>query len=89
MSCKLAARSLAALVGASMLALSLSPASALTLVAPSLEQTVASAQVEKVWWRHGWGYHGGWGWHRQWGWGGGPGWGPHCWRGYWGRLHCW
>jgi hypothetical protein len=95
MSRKLATRSLAALAGASMLALSLNPASAFTLPAPSLEQPVASAQVEKVWWHHGWGYHGGWGWrhgwgwHRPWGWGYGPGWGPHCWRGYWGRLHCW
>jgi hypothetical protein len=88
MSRKLAAYSLAALAGAAMLALSMSPASAFTLAAPSLEQPFAAAQIDKIWWRHGWG----WGWHRPWGWGGGwgPGWGwRHCWRGYWGRLHCW
>ena len=95
MSRKLAAYSLSALAGASMLALSMSPASAFTLAAPSLEQPFAAAQIDKVWWRHywggGWGWHHGWGWHRPWGWGGGwgPGWGwRHCWRGYWGRLHC-
>ena len=69
----LASRSVAALAGASMLALSLSPASAFTLTAPSLEQSVASSQIDKVWWRGGWG----WGWHRGWGWRGrGWGWGP-------------
>ncbi|WP_158815100.1 hypothetical protein [Methylocapsa sp. S129] len=90
MSRNFATSSLAALAGAAMLALSMSPASAFTLASPSLEQPVASAQIEKVWWHHGWG--GGWhgGWHR-WGGGWGPGWGyggPHCWRGYWGHLHC-
>jgi hypothetical protein len=97
MSRKLATCSLAALAGAAMLALSMSPASAFTLAAPSLEQPFASAQIDKVWWHHGYGWGGGWGWHRPWGWGGGPyyggyygpGWGGHCWRGYWGRLHCW
>ena len=85
MSHKLAACSLSAVAGAAMLALSMSPASAFTLAAPSLEQPFAAAQIDKVWWRHYWG--GGWGWHRPWGWG--PGWGyRHCWRGYWGRLHC-
>ena len=91
---------LAALAGAAMLALSMSSASAFTLAAPSLEQPFAAAQIDKVWWHHGWGggwgWHHGWGWHRPWGWGGGPyyggyyggGWG-HCWRGYWGHLHCW
>jgi len=45
----LASRSIAAAVGASMLALSLSPA--------SLQQPVVSAQIDKVWWRHrGWGW---------------------------------
>lgn len=42
--------SAAAIAGASMLALSLSPASAFTLSSPSLERPVASAQIEKVWW---------------------------------------
>jgi hypothetical protein len=83
MSRNLATCSLAALAGAAMLALSMSPASAFTLASPSLEQPVASAQIDKVWWRHG-----GWGWHRGWGGGWGPGYG-RCWRGRWGRLHCW
>jgi hypothetical protein len=74
-----------ALAGASMLALSLSSASAFTLSGPSLEQPAASSQIEKVWWHHGWG--GGWGWHHGWG-GGGWGGGPHCWRNYWGHLRC-
>jgi hypothetical protein len=73
---------IAAVSGAAMLALSLSSASAFTLSGPSLEQPVASAQIEKVWWHHGgWGWHGGWhhGWGGGWGgggWGGG-GWGWH------------
>jgi hypothetical protein len=76
-------RSIAALAGASMLAVSLSPASALTIAGPSLTQSVASAQIDKVWWRGGWGWGRGWGWrggwgYRGWGWRG-PGWG---WRGY-------
>ena len=53
----LASRSIAAAAGASMLALSLSPASAFTLAGPSLQQPVASLQIDKVWWRHrGWGW---------------------------------
>jgi hypothetical protein len=63
--------------GAAMLALSMGPASAFTLAGPSLQQPVASAQIDKVWWRR-WGYRRGWG----------PGWGGHCWRGYYGHLHC-
>jgi len=59
--------------GAAMLALSMSPASAFTLAGPSLQQPVASAQIDKVWWRR-WGYR--------------RGWGGHCWRGYYGHLHC-
>jgi hypothetical protein len=77
--------SLAAVGGAAMLALSLSPASAFTLSGPSLEQPVVSAQIDKVWWRDGWhdGWHGGgWGWRHH-GWGG-----SHCWRNYWGHLRC-
>lgn len=54
----LASRSTAAFAGAAMLALSLSPAEALTLAGPPLGQSVASAQIDKVWWRRGWG----WGW---------------------------
>jgi hypothetical protein len=45
---------IAAIGGAAMLALSLTPASAFTLSGPSLEQPVVSAQIDKVWWRHGW-----------------------------------
>jgi len=60
--------SVSTLAGVAMLAVSLSPASALTLVAPSLEQPFASSQIEKVWWCR-WGC--GWGWR-----GPGPGWGP-------------
>jgi hypothetical protein len=79
--------SIAALAGATMLALSLSPASAFTLSGPSLEQPVASAQVDKVWWRYGYGYRG-YGW-RGYGWRGPGYWGyGHCWRGYYGALHC-
>ena len=75
---------IAAAGGATMLALTLSPASAFTLSAPALGQPVAAAQLEKVWW------HGGWGWHHPWHhvWGYGGGWGPHCWRNYWGHLRC-
>jgi hypothetical protein len=92
-----ASYAIAATAGASMLALSMGPASAFTLSSPSLEQPVASAQIDKVWWHGGWhgggwrgGWHGGWGWrggwgYRGWGWRG-PGWG---WRGGWGPGHCW
>ena len=74
-----------ALTAASMLALSLSPASAFTLLGPSLGPSVATSQIDKAWycrwncggWHPGWGYHAGFGW--QAGWRGpswqGPGWG--------------
>jgi hypothetical protein len=87
----LAGYSVAALAGAAMFALPLSPASAFTLSGPSLQQPVASAQIEKVWCR--WGRCGyGYGW-RGYGWRGGyygNRWGGYgnCWRGYYGRLHC-
>ena len=69
----------AALAGAAMLAISASSASALTLSPPSLEQPMASSHIDHVWWDR-WGR-----WHpNRWGWG----WGRHCWRGYYGRLHC-
>jgi hypothetical protein len=81
-----------AIAGVSMLALSLSPASAFTLSEPSLQLSAASAQTDKVWWRrYGYGWRGygwrGYGW-RGYGWR--PGyWGPgHCWRGYYGHVHC-
>jgi hypothetical protein len=83
--------SVGALAGAAMLGLSLSPASAFTLSGPSLEQPVASASIDKVWY-YRYGYRG-YGW-RGYGWRGGyyrPGWGyygRHCWRGYYGRLVC-
>ncbi len=80
---------LAAAVGATMLALSAAPASAFTLSSPALDQSVAGADIQHVWWDR-WGN-----WHpnRPY-WGPGPGWGPgyypyrRCWRGRWGRLHC-
>jgi|SRR5450631_115546 hypothetical protein len=88
--------SLAALAGAAMLAFSIGPAPAFTLSGPSLEQPVVSSQIEKVWWRGGWGWHRGWGWHhRGWGWRagwGGPGWGWHRgwgWRAHWGGGWGW
>lgn len=82
---------LAGLAGAAMLTISMGPASAFTLASPSLEQSVASAQIDKVWWRRGYGWRG-YGW-RGYGWRGygypyGYGYGYHCWRGYYGRLHC-
>jgi hypothetical protein len=49
-----------AIAGASMLALSLSPASAFALSGPSLQRSVATSQIDNAWWRRrGWG--GGWG----------------------------
>ena len=74
----LASRSIAVTAAASLLALSLSPASALTIAGPSLAQSVSSTQVDKIWWRGGgWGWRGGgWGWRGGWGY---RGWG---WRGY-------
>ncbi len=83
----LANGALAALAGAAMLTISMGPASAFTLASPSLEQSVASAQIDKVWWRGGWGWRGGYGW-RGYGYGY-PYYGyRHCWRGYYGALHC-
>jgi len=87
--------SIAALAGGTMLALATSPASALTLSGPSLEQPVASTQIDKVYYYRygyrGYGYRG-YG-YRGYGWRGGyyrPGWGygRRCWRGYYGRLVC-
>jgi hypothetical protein len=68
---------IAAIGGAAMLALSMSPASAFTLSGPSLEQPVVSAQIDKVWWHHGWGWGHGWG----------HGW-RHCWINRWGNRVC-
>jgi hypothetical protein len=88
----------AALAGAAMLAISSAPASAFTLISPSLEKPVAAADIQHVW-CNGWGC-GGWRYRRGWGPGWGPGWGVapvvpyygygyrHCWRGYYGHLHC-
>ena len=44
------ARSIAALASVSMLVVSLNPASAFTLAAPSLHQHFASAEAQNVWW---------------------------------------
>jgi hypothetical protein len=86
----LSAYSIAALAGGTMLAFAASPASAFTLSGgPSLERPVASAQIDKVWYRYGYRGYGyrGYGWrggyyHRGWGYG------RRCWRGYYGRLVC-
>lgn len=98
----LSSGAIAAVAGAVMLAASTAPAPAFTLSAPSLEQPVAAAGVESVYWRHwggwrgGWhrGWHGGWhrrGWGPRWGWGRrygfGPGW--RCWWTPWGRRCGW
>ena len=53
----------AVLASAAMVTASIDPAPAFTLAAPSLKQSVAAAQVDKVWWR-------------RWGCGWGCGWGP-------------
>jgi hypothetical protein len=77
----LAAYSIAAAAGSAMLALSVGPASAFTMSNPSLEKSIASSQVEKVWYRCGYGrcgygyrgvYRGGYYGH-----------GPYYGRGYW------
>lgn len=74
---------LAAVAGATlMIAASSAPASAFTLASASLDQPVASSDVQQAYWGyHHWGWHR-WGWHR-WGWH--PYWHPywHPWR------HCW
>ena len=75
---------IAALSGASMLALAASPASALTLPGPTMERAVAASQVDLAGWHgdHGWGHrdHDGWrhrGYHGYWG--HGYNWGPGYW----------
>jgi len=75
-----------AAAGATMLAIASTPASAFTASSPSLAAPIAGAHVDKVWWDR-WGH-----WHPNhpyWGPGWGPGWHPrHCWRGYYGHVHC-
>ena len=76
---------LAALAGAAMLTMTATSASAFSLSSPSLEQPMAASHIDRVWWDR-WGR-----WHPNGpGWGPGPGWGwrRHCWRGYYGHLHC-
>jgi hypothetical protein len=76
---------LAAAAGAAlMIAASSAPSSAFTLSSPSLNQPVASADLEPVWWDR-WGR-----WHPSyWRWGWHPYWHPywHPWRHPW--RHCW
>jgi hypothetical protein len=87
--------SLAAVAAGAMALASTAPASAFTLAAPSLAAPVAQAQIDHVWWDR-WGR-----WHPNGpayyappvpfygdGYGYGYGYGRHCWRGYYGRLHC-
>ena len=52
-------RTLAALAGVAMLGATATSASAFTLSAPSLDQSVATSHVERVYYYHGGGYHGG------------------------------
>ena len=68
----LTASGLAAIVGAALMTLSMTPASAFTLTSPSLAPQVAVAQIDDVQYRRYHRYHR----HR------------HCWRGRYGRLHC-
>ena len=83
---KLANCSLAALAGAAMLTLSMSPASAFMLSGPSLSDSVASGQVQKVWWDR-WGN-----WHRNGHRVSDPSVGDdghrRCWAGFNGVVHC-
>ena len=87
----LAGFSIAAVAGATMLALSYGSVSAMTIPDPYLAAPSVSADIEQVWWHHGWGggWHHGWGWgggwHHGWGWGGG--W-RHCWINRWGYRVC-
>ena len=74
----LAALGLSAIAGATMLTLTVAPASAFTLASPSLAPPVAGAEVQHVWYDR-WGR-----WHPN-------GYGyryRRCWRGYYGHLHC-
>jgi len=89
---------LAAVAAGAMVMLSMTPASAFTLAAPSLAPPVAEGQIDHVWWDR-WGR-----WHPN-----APyfyppvppvpfvdpyyappyyGYRRHCWRGYYGHLHC-
>jgi hypothetical protein len=56
---------IAALAGATMLALSSGPSLAFTLSSPSAERQVVNADIHDAYWHH-WGWHR-WGWH-HWGW---------------------
>jgi hypothetical protein len=85
----------AALASAVMLAVSVGPAAAFTLSAPSLEPAQAAQSVDKVWYRCGYGRCGGGYYGHPYGWRGGYGvyapglvYGRHCWRGYYGHVHC-
>jgi hypothetical protein len=63
----------AAALGAALWGFAPAPASAFVPASPLLEQNMTAPQIDNVrHWRH-------WGWrpHRR-----------HCWRGYYGRLHC-
>jgi len=87
-------RLLAAAAGAAlMVAVSSGPSSAFTLSSPSLDQPVAAADIQHVWWDrwgrwhpNGWGWHP-WGWHPYWH----PYWHPwrHCWWTWHGRVCRW
>jgi hypothetical protein len=73
---------IAVMSGASMLALAMCPASALTIPGASLNQSLASSQIDLAHWHgdRGFGHHGGegWGWHDR-GHGGHNYWGSGYW----------
>jgi hypothetical protein len=82
---------LAAAVGAALMIAALSdPSSAFTLSSPSLDQPVATAGVQHVWWDR-WGRwhpnHWGWGWRHPYYWHH-PGW-RRCWWTWHGRVCRW
>ena len=90
----LSGAALSATVGATMMAMTAAPASAFTLSAPSLENKVASSEIQQAYWCRWGNCHRGWGWHRwgyrPWGWGYRP-WGwhrRHCWVNRWGGVSC-
>jgi len=82
---------IAGIAGSAMLLATCAPSAAFTLSSPSLEQPVAAAGVENVWWGRGGGWRrNGWGWRGRWGGGWRGGWGWHrpvgrCW----GHWRCW
>ena len=69
--------SLAAALGGALWAFAPAPASALMPAAPLADESAAPAQVEQAYWVYRHRYYRHRYYHRR-----------HCWRGYYGRLHC-